>query len=193
MDVGKRFGARLDSIAGAVTDKARGYAAVTSAMMENVGTDLKALAAAGEERLMQSIDTVLGDEKLGGLVQTVRQYGVDGYDRVKEALQDKAKAYDAYMDGVAKKRADLAGLSDGFLSIYLNTPCDRKPRSKVYKAHVTYGKAIGVVSAVAFLTGTKTYQKVLGALPLITRGAEYLKQKFYEAQAQVKEVKAAAH
>lgn len=155
---------------------------------EGIKKDIQELVALGEDKLRTLIDRVAENDTIRKTAREFFQNVGKGKDAAIAALKREYARSQAKLDEMVDEKKEIVGFWDGFVSIFLTTSAERRPRSKVYMTHVKYGKVMGVASAVFLFFPAGRIGMLIGSLPVVVRGAEYLKKKVMEA----KEVKTEA-
>lgn len=165
------------------------YVDVLTEASNAIGNDVKKVVSLGEEKLQGLIDTAFNEDYQKDIGNTIFKYAKKGKKEVERTLKKKVKKYNARMDELAQTDPKAAGFLDGVLNAYIATPCDRRPRSQMYKTHAKYGKVFGFVSSIVVFSPTKLYRFALGVSPVLSRTVKYLNSKVAEASETVKSKK----
>jgi hypothetical protein len=149
---------------------------------EGIKKDVEELVALGETRLNRLIDALVEDDTIRKMASAFFKNVVKGKDAAVAALRSEYAKCQQKLDDMVEDKPEIVGFWDGFASIFLATQPDRRPRSRVYTTHVRYGKVIASASAVLLFFGTGRIAALIGSVPVIVRGAEYLKKKILDAK-----------
>lgn len=156
---------------------------------EGIMKDIRDLAELGEVKLHELIDEVAADDTIRKMATAFFKNIGRGKDAAVSALKLEYARCQEKLDEIVDGKKEIVGFWDGFASIFLATPAQRRPRSKVYTTHVKYGKVIGVASAVLLFFPGGRIGALIGSIPVIVRGAEYLKKKVLDAMSKMADAK----
>lgn len=167
-------------------------AALAKHAYEGIKADIRELAELGESKLLNLIDRVVKDETIRPMATAFFANVQKGKAVAVEALRREHAKYERTLEAMVDDKPEIVGFWDGFVCIFLAIPADRRSRSRVYTAHAKYGKVVGVVSAILLFLPAGGVRAVLGALPVLVRGAQYLQKKVMDAKDKVKQSRASA-
>lgn len=131
----------------------------------------------------QLIDRAVKLDYFRDIASTAYKHAESGLGKASGAVRQKAQEVDGHLDKLAETEPEIAGFIDGFVNAWTTLPCQRLD-SREYTRHVTYGRVVGFASSVPLMFGG-TKSKVIGAIPYLVRGAQYLRDKVSEASASV--------
>lgn len=175
-----------------VTEKVKLHVGIAKQAAADIGKDLHDLVELGEEKLKKLIDKVTGNPVIKEMAAAFFRNAKKGRDAAVAALKRQHEKYKAKLDETARTKPGIVGFWDGFVSIFLNAPANRRTDSDEYVSNVKYGKAVGSASAVLLFLRTTPVGAALGALPVVLRGAKYLQKKVADAKKKVSSTKTAA-
>lgn len=150
-------------------------------VLSAIGQDAKDLAALGEEKLHSLIDRIAEDQTIRKMAADFFTNAAKGRDIAVSKLREQHARYEEKLNEMVNDKTEVVGFWDGFVSVFLATPAERKARSRIYTTHVSYGRVIGVITSLLLFIPAGAAGKLLGSLPVITRAAEYLRRKIREA------------
>lgn len=157
-----------------------------------IKTDIRELAELGESKLRGLIDKAVENDSIRQMAKAFFANAKKGKAVAVKALKREHAKYERTLDELVDDKPEIVGFWDGFVCIFLTTPADRRPGSRIYATHAKYGKVVGVASAVLLFLPVRGISAVLGALPVLVRGAQYLQKKVLDAKGKMKKSKQTA-
>ncbi|MBA4388552.1 MAG: hypothetical protein C0404_11260 [Verrucomicrobia bacterium] len=176
----KNFTAILDS----VTAKLRLQAEIAGHALSGIGSDLKELISMGEKKMEALIDRVVEEQTIRKMARSFYNNARKGKTEAVASLKKEYAAYQNKLDELVETKKEVVGFWDGFVSIFLTTPAGRS-RSTIYRTHVKYGKVIGGATALFLFLPARGIGALIGSLPIVVRGAQYLQKKVQAAKEKV--------
>ncbi len=152
------------------------------------GTIMDAIDKATDEEMFRDFGSaVMANLKLGYTGAKIA--GKQGMDVAKIALEKTVSEYDSQMNDRVADKPEAVGFWDGFVNAYLNRPAERRPRSKIYTQHVTYGKVAGWATWAVTASVATLPRAVLTAVPVVAHAGPkisvYLHEKVDQAKVQM--------
>jgi hypothetical protein len=162
-------------------------AALAKHVYDGMKADIRDLVELGESKLRNLIDKAVENETIRQMARAFFANVQKGKAAAVEALRREHSRCERQLEEMAGDKPEIVGFWDGFVYIFLALPANRRPGSRIYITHVKYGKVVGVVSAVLLFLPAGGVRAVLGALPVLVRGAQYLQEKVMAAKDRVRQ------
>lgn len=156
---------------------------------EGIKADIRDLVELGDAKLRSLIDKIVENDILRQMATAFFANAQKGKAVAVEALRREHAKYEQKIEEMVDDKPEIVGFWDGFVCIFLAIPADRRTESKVYAIHAKYGKVVGVVSAIFLFLPAGGVRTVLGSLPVLVRGVQYLQKKVMDAKGKVKQSK----
>lgn len=177
---------KTDELEDKLSELSAKYAGIFEKALVKIGKDFDTVVKLGEKKIKNLVDLAFSEDYQKDLGNTIFKYAKQGKERTTEVLKEKKEQYDTKLNELVKTKPEAAGMIDGVLNAYLATPCDRRPKSKIYKLHVKYGQSLGFVSSAVIFVPSRGYRMAIGAMPVLSRAVKYLHKKVSQAETDYK-------